>query len=164
MKCTRCKEERATVHVINVAATGISDLHFCSECARDTGYISGPEDFSFEDVVGRLMSDNAEVRKPDQAEEPQVPACPECGTMEEDVEKRGAGCENDFKLFRETVLKHAMLNHGADRHKGKKNSPLGEMARQQQFLAALERQLADAIKAENYEMAAEIRDRMRRGK
>jgi protein arginine kinase activator len=164
VKCVRCKEERATVHVINIGAQGITDLHFCSECALETGYVPEQPAVSFEQVVSRLMSDSAEVQKPEPAEEPEAPACPDCGTKEADIPVRGVGCENDYKMFREAILKEAIKSHGCDRHTGKKNTPLGEKARQQQMLAALERQLAEAIKSENYEMAAEIRDRIRRGK
>ncbi len=160
MKCSRCTE-RATVHVINITEEGIQDLHFCAECAKETGYCSGRSEYSFEEVVNRLVSDTS---APEDLEDKSTTVCPECGAKESDVLEDNIGCENDFSLFKAAVTKRLILHHRAFAHVGKEKTPTGELARQQQLIAALEKQLSDAVRAENYELAAELRDRIRRGR
>jgi protein arginine kinase activator len=162
MKCSSCDKERATVHIINIAGEKFSDLHLCEDCARAQGYIFGPNEVSFEDVVHRLITDNAEAGSPVQKEAVYDKPCPNCGnTVKEILMNHSIHCEEDVTEFRKEIEVIIDTIHGTVRHTGKTHLPNTGDSRSQQMISVLERQLDQAVKAEDYERAALIRDKIR---
>lgn len=99
---------------------------------------------------------------------PELPAlpestvrCPACGTDFEKFKQTGRlGCGDCYEVFRpqlEWILEEL---HGASRHVGCTPDTNQELARSFSEEEALTKELEEAIAAEDYERAAEIRDKL----
>ncbi|GAB4164267.1 MAG: hypothetical protein Kow00107_10750 [Planctomycetota bacterium] len=159
MKCNRCGKEHASVHIIELRGGEISDLHLCAGCAREAGYITGPEAFTYEEIINRMITDNAEVSPA--ALDPNPPRCSVCGNPFEKWSRGVFGCENEFSEFRAEISKLMSDLTGVSKHRGRGKVPTSEQTRTQQMIAVLQRQLEQAVKAEDYEAAALLRDKIK---
>ncbi|MDZ7814617.1 MAG: UvrB/UvrC motif-containing protein [Planctomycetota bacterium] len=161
MKCEKC-DKRATVHIIDIRGEVMKDRHMCQKCARSEGYIMTSEDVSFEDVLNRLINDSSElVGVGERGSSESLKVCHECGTSLREVSRKGVvGCENDYDSFRKELSVILEKVHGSAVHVGKTPTKDDEMARKQQNIQALEKQLEEAVKAENFELAAKLRDQL----
>jgi protein arginine kinase activator len=78
------------------------------------------------------------------------------------------GCENDYELFKEELTELLQKIHGSSRHVGKTPPEAAdeakrevEHARREAELAKFRKELDDLVKAEKYEEAAKLRDKIR---
>ncbi len=161
MLCSRCGEKNASIHVIEVGSGGPRSLHLCSSCAAEIGLMVGIDADKLEEslraIIGEESSPEAE------SGQPAFESCPDCGFSLSGEEGSPAlfGCERDFTLFRFPIQSLLHRRHGGKVHKGKRPASDGSAARKQQALRVLEKRLEEAVRAENFELAAEIRDRIR---
>jgi protein arginine kinase activator len=88
-----------------------------------------------------------------------MPACPTCGMNLEELRRRGrVGCEGCYDAFRGYLDESLERLHGATRHTGRlPGVPEGEIQRRQQ-VEGLRGELDLAVRDEDYERAASIRD------
>jgi protein arginine kinase activator len=161
MKCENCQKNPATFHYVERQNDQIvKDVHLCEECTRQKGIQH--MQFSLSSVLGQLMSPQA-MGGSQVAKEMADVACPRCGiTYLEFRQKARLGCAQDYDVFRKALLPLLEKIHGNAQHKGKV-PPSGGSARmlKHKELFDLRRELERQIKAEHYEEAARIRDRIR---
>jgi protein arginine kinase activator len=182
MKCDRCDRE-ATVHELRVAGGKKLERHLCESCARDTG-IAVPGAVNVPELVEKMLSPKAQEAsasaKPRPA--PAVPgqACPACGLTYVEFRQSGQlGCERCYEAF-ESQLGPLLerWHEGGSRHVGKlparalgtgatsagklPEAILGGAAERAAKVESLEKQLAEALRAEQYERAAALRDEIRK--
>jgi protein arginine kinase activator len=157
MNCQRCPEE-ACVHVTDSVDGQTRELHLCLACAKRFGIpiLEQPPDLGLDAIlqkliqsqVGELVGELARV------------GCPYCGIrfMEFRTESR-LGCPHDYAVFEHGLEPLLLQQHGASRHVGKR--PRRTVA---PAAAGLEvrAQLRRAIAREDYELAARLRDQLRR--
>jgi protein arginine kinase activator len=156
--CEQCKKAQATFHLTNIETNGEKiERHLCERCAIAAGLLQPKPTVAIGDFWSKLMSSKVEVS------ELMDLACPECGLTFVEFRNQGLlGCPNDYTVFRAPLLKMIEQAHdGATHHVGK--TPHIDAARKsaQLDLKRLRRQLDDAVVAEDYERAAELRDRIR---
>jgi protein arginine kinase activator len=185
MKCDTCNQE-ATVHELRVVGGKKVERHLCEKCARDKGVAVQPS-FSVELIEKNLQ--HASEGKTAPAAHPPGPApakatsCPACGTTYVEFRQTGLlGCSECYKAFEAQLgplLERA--HEGGTHHVGKlparaltgaraRIAPggpdpaaiLGDAALRAGRLSALRKQLDDAVRAEQYERAATLRDELRR--
>ncbi|MBI5367569.1 MAG: UvrB/UvrC motif-containing protein [Planctomycetes bacterium] len=134
------------------------EIHLCDECAKTKGInfkvplaeiLSGVIE-----VTGRGLKDLAELK------------CPKCGiTYAEFRQRTRLGCPHDYVVFRGGLLPLLEKIHGATQHRGKAPATFASAARaretKEHALETLEKELDRLVKAEEYEKAAEVRDRIR---
>ncbi len=167
MKCHKCSQNRATVHIVDLKPDEPRDYHFCESCASKLGLITPFDESSIEEILKRFGDNPVQPKSKGESEDaPSADApekrCPECGFGMSDLEDSDSfGCENDFELFRDEIRTALDAWQKAHVHCGKTRSRNTASGRLQRKLSALENQLADAVKAENYELAAKLRDRIR---
>ena len=94
-----------------------------------------------------------------------VPECPECGmTLSEFRAKGRFGCPRDYEIFAEHLdpLLERIHDIQPAKHEGRlpESSGREEVVEKQQSLADLRKQLDEAVAEENYEKAAELRDKI----
>lgn len=157
MICGKCSKNHATVHVTEVVNGVKKESHLCEECARAAG---GKFTFSITDILANLI----EPVKPagGKAQEAGAPRCPECGiSYAEFKAKARLGCANDYEVFKTGLLPLLEKVHGAVQHTGKTPHTVESVVRKETELARLKRELEGVIKAEDFEKAAQIRDRIR---
>jgi protein arginine kinase activator len=167
MKCESCQQNDARVHIIDLAdpAPGQpgpagavqGQRHLCEGCAREAKLQLPQMKKQALDIWKMLQSAGQKQRRETQL------VCPDCGmTLSEFREKGRLGCPRDYEVFSAHLEPLLERIHNAKRHQGR-------LARGQSSSAAprgptrkeLEERLAKAIKAENYELAAELRDQLR---
>jgi protein arginine kinase activator len=89
-------------------------------------------------------------------------ACPVCGITFLQFRKQGRlGCPHDYVFF-EKELEPLLLNiHDQTQHIGKSPKRCPRGADQQTQLIRLRREMKEAVAAEQYEKASELRDQIR---
>jgi protein arginine kinase activator len=81
--------------------------------------------------------------------------------MEKFRKKSLLGCENDYDIFKDQLEPLIERTHnGRKRHCGKVPSAMPEDRKKQIEILNLKQQLQNAVKSEDYETAAKLRDRI----
>lgn len=167
MKCDNCGDPDATVHQIHVADNQIEHVQLCESCAEEDQSV--PESSSAQSV-GEFFSDLQ-----DQDSEETKDECPKCGlTLRELKKTNKVGCSNCYSVFRDQFESIVHRIHGADQHLGEEpetadssefdpsdggSTGLGKVSREQK-LQLLEKRLQKRVDEEDYEAAADLRDRI----
>ncbi|MFH1687644.1 MAG: UvrB/UvrC motif-containing protein [bacterium] len=166
MLCQDCDKREAQVHLTQIINNEKTSLSLCRECAAARGFHSPLEKAPF--PLAEILSGLAFGAPPDQqmpAED--MPRCESCGTSFEDFARQGRfGCAECYRAFRPRLEAIMRKIHGASLHRGKtpeqtiesradtKVRPISEERR-------LETELQKAVQGEEFERAAEIRDKLR---
>lgn len=161
MKCENCHKNAATFHYVERENDQIvKDIHLCEECTRLKGIQH--MQFSLSTVLGQLMTPHGAVGGMKVEKEMADVTCPKCGlSYLEFRQKTRLGCANDFTVFEKALVPLLEKIHGTAKHLGKIPPQAGEMHNRQRERVELQRELDRLIKAEDYEAAARIRDRIR---
>ncbi len=171
MLCQECRRRPATVKITTILDNQKTELHLCDECARKRGELefSSEGQVSLGDLLAALLHHQSalkQVRSPGAGgaagEEPPVERCPNCGlTLERFTQTGKLGCSECLRQFEpqiKSVLRHV---HGSTRHVGRAPRRAGGTLRLQQQVAGMRRDLELAVKAEDFERAAQLRDQIR---
>ena len=167
MQCSVCHKLQATVHVLDlVDGEFAEEQNLCPNCAESTGMVHpkatplkiSPE--MLEDLLGTMQSPDTTETAP-RASEPEE-SCPACGLTSSQFRSRGRlGCPRCYDTFRRSLLPLLERVHDATSHKGRCPGNAERVPGVEDKLAELRHSLGDAIKAENYELAAQLRDKIK---
>ena len=168
MQCDICKKDEATVHLTEIIDNKMTKLHLCEECARKKG-AEMEEHFGLSDLLAGLADFGT---KASASKECKL-KCPKCGMNYTDFKKTGRlGCANCYSAFEENLMPLIKRIHGALKHCGKEipSRPRAVKAarstvsksRKEGGLEELKVRLHRAIKLEEFEEAAILRDKIRR--
>ncbi|HAN99810.1 MAG TPA: DNA helicase UvrBC [Planctomycetaceae bacterium] len=158
MKCQKC-EKAATFHITEITDGDHVALHLCADCAEQYLKPSGGAG-----TVGEALAQHLSVgQTSDEMAKLDQKACPVCGITYYEFRKYGRlGCPHDYVHF-EAELESLIVNiHGEVRHRGKRPPKPPADAAVATELIRLRREMKEAIDGENYELASQIRDRIRR--
>ena len=166
MRCQKC-DKPATFHITELTGGKPEELHLCEDHARDYLTQSADEPTSATGMAAALAQHMAEQmavgHTAEELKRLDEQTCPVCGISFYQFRSQGRlGCPHDYVCF-EKQLDPLILNiHGETEHVGKapKRSPGGSQTRTQ--LIRLRREMKEAVAAEEYERASELRDRIRR--
>lgn len=167
MKCERCQERPATVHVTKIINNEKTEMHLCEVCAQKTGSEMGflfEPDFSFHNLLAGLLE--SELGLQNKAVGSSIAAqrekCPSCGLTFSDFRQIGRlGCSECYKGFGPNLDPLLRRIHGYTVHTGKAPKRTGGEVRVRKEIEGLRRKLKEAVKREAYEEAAKIRDQIR---
>jgi protein arginine kinase activator len=162
MSCDQCREREAVIHLTQIVNEQVTTLHLCERCAAEKG-VESPGGVaktplgSFLAAMGKELPEQAAVaaRTGDN--------CPGCGASLQDFRESGRlGCPECYRVF-ETPLRDLLRRlHGSTHHMGERYVERGEAPVENGVQAAdLREQLRLAVETENFELAAELRDRLR---
>jgi protein arginine kinase activator len=159
MICQKCKKAVATNHLTEIEQGKKREIHLCDACAQKEGMIAP---FS----IGQMLSDMSGVTEQDLASPEGSGAenvhCEQCGISYREFRTAGRlGCPHDYDAFREGLVPLLERLHGATQHVGKVPSQMGASMAREKELIELRRELQSVIHREDYERAAELRDRIR---
>jgi protein arginine kinase activator len=151
MKCELCKKKEAATAVKQQVEGEERELFVCPDCAKRAA-ASGPLVTS---LVEMLLGAALDVQMP----EFDTVICPGCGLPRAEFRKRGrAGCATCYETFAREIAPMLRDMQGSDQHVGK--VPAREHLRRAR--EELESELKKAIRAQRYEDAAVLRDRIRK--
>ncbi len=160
MKCQYC-DNTATIHITELTGGKPEELHLCEQHARE--YLeNGGEEPAASSLAGALAQQLASTGSQEELARLDQRVCPVCGITFYEFRHQGRlGCPYDYVAF-ERELTPLLLNiHGETEHKGKR--PARGPADSTRFtqLVRLRREMQEAIEAEHYERASELRDEIR---
>ncbi len=162
MLCQHCFKKTATVNVTQVIGTEKKELNLCIECAGSLGLQKSITNLP--QIFTSLML-NILKEKDKQSTLPvrQAPSahCPYCDYTWEDFKRTGfLGCDRCYSSFYDQIKQVLKQIHGSTKH-------IGFHPRQEtvdlldQNLSFLEWAMQAALVKEDYEKAAELRDKIR---
>jgi len=153
MKCHHC-ESQATVHLTQIINGQMHKMDLCEACAQEKG-VTNPDNLS----IGSLLSEDQSKVGAGSASM----TCESCGTTHQDFKKGGRlGCEACYHVFRPVLEPLLDGMHAGIKHLGKVPSRTVIKKGEQENEERLRSQLKQAVEEENYEKAAELRDRLKK--
>lgn len=159
MKCQKC-EKPATFHITEITDGEFVSLHLCADCAE--AYLK-PASGDGSAVADALEKHLGLGHLPSDLKSLDEKTCPVCGITYLEFRKHGRlGCPNDYVFF-QTELEPLIISiHGDFQHRGKAPEWRPENPALLTELIKLRRQMKEAADNENYELATQVRDRIRR--
>ena len=152
MYCNQCGQDKASVHYSQMEFGECKELHLCESCSQEQSMLLGQK-FSVSDFLAGFSGVESTPASTLQ--------CSTCGLTYDDFCETGRfGCSDCFDAFEKQVDDLLKSIHGSHLHSGKvphnlkkKTLPIN--------VSGLKKQLAKAIKMENYEEAAKLRDQIK---
>lgn len=155
MICDVCKQNQATVFLTQIVDGKMQKVNLCESCSKEKG-VTDPTGFALADLLLGLGAAQ-EIEKGGG-----LVKCPVCGFSQADFKKTGRlGCASCYETFSDALDSLIKGMHKGTEHKGKVPSRLARTMEREQQLKELQRELRKAVADENYESAAELRDRIR---
>ncbi len=175
MRCDNCGEREAAIHLTQIVNNSVTTMHLCEQCAAEKGVETGAgvAKFPLGDFLASLgKSGGGKAEEPDTAS-----PCPACGGTLDDFRQTGRlGCARCYTTFEPHLRDLLRRLHGSTQHVGERYAlpetagpgPGAEAgagaaagAPADSRVSALKEQLRRAVEAENFELAAELRDRLK---
>ena len=161
MQCDICGNKKATVHLTEIIDEQMTELHLCEDCAREKS-VQMEQQFGLADLLAGLADFGKQVKD---VEKTKI-QCTNCSMNYDDFRKFGRlGCSECYNAFGSQLSTLLRKIHGSNQHLGKSPARLAPKFKgkksKSDMLQELRNELQRAIHAENFEKAAELRDRIR---
>ncbi|UCD63687.1 MAG: UvrB/UvrC motif-containing protein [Candidatus Zixiibacteriota bacterium] len=166
MLCQDCKKREAHVHLTQIVNNEKQTLSLCKECAAARGFHSPLDNvpFPLAEILSGLAASMPAVAG---AKEQETITCESCGLTFETFTRQGRfGCGDCYKAFRTRLEPIMRKIHGASLHRGRvpevkegagaEGEPISIREEER-----LEIELKKAIESEDFERAAELRDKLK---
>lgn len=158
MKCELCGERDASIHVRQIVGNEVTDIHLCETCATEKGITSSNN--KIEVSLSQLLTGLVDSAQGKNTETDDL-ECPACGMQYAELRKEGRmGCAECYETFHDEVKTLVTGMGGAAQHRGKYPS---KILQYKTFLIdreKLKERLQKAVREEDYETAAALRDRI----
>lgn len=161
MLCQHCNERESTTHYKKIVNGIREEAYFCTTCAHRLGYdhLAAELGLGFGTILGNFLGASSSVSTSMAG----VERCPQCGSSYNDVVSLGmVGCEQCYQMFYDKLIPSIENLHGRAVHRGK--------VAQQAYIKVkeafteqekLERGLKAAIEKQDFELAAQLRDKLK---
>jgi protein arginine kinase activator len=160
MKCDICKVKEATVHLTEIINKKVTKLHLCEECAKEKS-LEMEEHFGLADLLSGL-ADLAPVKSQKEDMSEIKIKCPKCAFTFQDFRKMGRlGCPECYETFSKQLDPLLRKIHGSDRHTGKMLIQKATVKNKDVIVRELKDSLSKAIRKEEFEQAARLRDQIK---
>jgi protein arginine kinase activator len=158
MLCDSCHERDAVVHLTTIENNAVHQLHLCERCAAERGVettVATPKH-----PLGEFLHD---VQQQVALTGTDTARCSFCGTSMADFRATGLwGCARCYSNFEGAIRELLRRVHGSHRHMGKAyRPPMTETLERATMLGELKERLRRAIESEQFELAADLRDRIK---
>jgi len=155
MVCDVCKTNQATVFLTQIVDGKMQKVNLCETCSKEKG-VTDPTGFALADLLLGLGAAQ-EIEKSGTLQK-----CPACGFSQADFKKTGRlGCPLCYDTFSEGLNSLLKAMHKGTTHAGKIPARLMESLQYDAEMKTLQGELQKAVVEENYESAAELRDRIK---
>jgi protein arginine kinase activator len=160
MICECCHEAEATIHLTQVIDGEVKKLNLCQECAQKNGIdLNSP--ISITDVLLGLGSQAGMKKGQSMVSELDL-SCSRCQmTRAEFKTNARLGCPECYNSFMGELNALMQAMHHSRQHVGKIPARQGVEARITAQIASLQKEIETAIAKEEYEVAANLRDKIR---
>lgn len=147
----------ATIHLTDILYKTKTESHICEACAKKKKILPEGQamQLNVQALVQLILGQKTDKPAPD---DPETLVCPECGIKFVEFRAVGRlGCPRDYTAFEVPLTQLLGKVHRATQHQGKMPRGLAADAELDDLRTALK----SAVAAEEYERAAELRDRIR---
>lgn len=166
MECQECHQRPATLHFTKIVNGKKTETHLCEKCAKEKGdFHPGSNSFSIHNLLSGLLdfeypmaeSPNTTVHNSNDLQ------CPKCGMTYNQFAQNGKfGCEQCYETFGTRLDPIFKRVHGGNTtHPGKIPKRIGSGIHVRRQVTDLKQQIQQLIQKEEFEKAAEIRDKIR---
>ncbi len=159
MKCDVCKQREATTHVTKIINGHSKEYHFCTECAAKSAEyneLKSNMNFGIGDFLTGMFTGGKQSLESDGN------ICPTCKMPYSEFLKTGKlGCGDCYLTFRSKINRPIKQIHGTIEHIGKAPVRGGEKLVIGKKISALEKQMNEAVMAQDFEKAAVLRDEIK---
>jgi protein arginine kinase activator len=171
MQCENCREREAVIHLTQIVNNSVTTMHLCEPCAAEKGVETGASVAKF--PLGDFLASLGKGGATEPTEAGLDVPCRACGATLRDFRQSGRlGCAQCYESFAGHLRDLLRRLHGSTHHEGESYRAGGRKAEQAVpagqsqplgggELGQLREQLRRAVEAENFELAAELRDRIR---
>lgn len=162
MICQECGKRPASLHFTKIINGEKTEFHICEACAREKGEsIPGaPNGFSIHSLLSGLL--DFEPSTSGSGIQPKAIRCDECGLTYTQFSKIGRfGCSSCYKHFADHLDPLLKRVHGNTVHVGKMPKRYGGQIQFKREIDQLRKDMQSRIEKEDFESAAQIRDRIR---
>jgi len=179
MLCDNCGEREAAIHLTQIVDNTVTTMHLCEQCAAEKGVETGASVAKF--PLGDFLASLGKGGGAEPAGGGAGVACPACGATLQDFRQTGRlGCARCYTTFEAHLRDLLRRLHGSAQHVGERYVATvaaagaaseagagggggggGGDATGGGEAGALREQLRRAIESENFELAAELRDRLK---
>lgn len=160
MLCEECGKNNATVHMTKIINNKVTELHLCEDCSKKHKKFGFDAPFSIQNLLTGLL-DNIQDENM-KVEHIKSITCDSCGLPYGKFRQTGKfGCSNCYRSFHDKLTPLFKKIHGHDTHAGKVPKRAGGTIRTRKEIDKLKEELDRAVKNEEYEKAAEIRDKIK---
>ena len=155
MNCDVCQASQATVFLTQIVEGKMQKVNLCEACSKEKG-VTDPVGFALADLLLGLgaaqeMERGGSVQK-----------CPVCGFSQADFKKTGRlGCGACYQTFSDGLASLLKGMHKGTAHVGKIPARAQQSLERETQVKSLQRDLHKAVAAEDYESAAQLRDRLK---
>ncbi len=158
MLCDSCKELDAVVHLTRIVDNAVTQLHLCEKCAAEKGVqtsLATPQ-HPLGDILQAVQQQAA-------ASSEDAASCAFCGATARDFRATGRlGCPHCYDAMEKSLRELLRRLHGSSRHVGSRYEvPVAHIDAKPDSLYDLRDRLRRAVESEQFELAAELRDRIR---
>lgn len=159
MLCQNCGKNQANTHIKTMINGETREYFLCQDCAAQLGYnnIFSGFNMDFDSFFGSVLTG-----------QPSMPlkglgkTCPFCGSTFENIINTGkAGCANCYTEYFDSLMPSIQRLHGNAQHIGKLPRSAGAKAKKSRELENLKSALEEAVSNQEYEKAAELRDKIK---
>lgn len=157
-KCDQC-DKPATHHSVEIIKGQKIEKHLCDEHAAHEGLAVK----AAQTPINQILSNFVKLNSPTATVREEL-KCDNCGlTFSQFRERSLLGCPNCYPAFEPSLTPLLQRAHeGATHHVGKVPIRAGEGQQRQHQLLRMRKRLAEAVESEDFELAARLRDDIRR--
>ncbi len=131
-----------------------AEKHLCEACAKRHKIPFTPVSAGKPEAVWNMHMESARRSRAEGGV-----TCPDCGMTHAEFRNKGRlGCPKDYELFKQKVLPLLLRVHNAQEHKGRRPGLDDQQRQRLERLHELTEELQAAIRKEQYESAARLRD------
>ena len=160
-QCENCHERPAAIQLTHIENNSVRTEHLCEQCAAEKGVqtTAAVAKYPLSDFLASMGKGAAGALPPGGESE----KCGFCGGTLQDFRDTGRlGCPQCYETFEHHLRSLLRRLHGSSQHVGEVYLvPLASTSDSQRMLLDLREQLRHAVDSENFELAAELRDRIR---
>ena len=165
MICERCQENEASVHLTRIINGKKEEIHLCEQCARESSsFNSNDSNLSFQSLLSGILNNSFSSENDsslfNENKNNQI-VCSNCNLSYHEFTQTGLfGCAECFNEFNNNLDNLFKRIHGSLRHKGKRPASYKRKMNAKTEIKELKSKMQEAVEKENFERAAELRDKI----
>ena len=163
MNCEECGKRPATLHLTKIVNGEKTEYHICEQCAQEKGDVfTGFHNFSINNLLSGLLKFDPMQKNGRESTASKPLRCETCGLTYAQFSKSGPfGCSDCYTFLGDKLDPLFRRIHGNTQHIGKVPERTGGQLKIRKELEQLKSALQKHVASEEFEKAAEMRDRIR---